>query len=82
MAAGALKALAEAGRDVPGDVAVVGFDDFPLAAHTTPPLTTVRQPLEAMTEATAELLLRRIAGDDAAVERIVCPTSLVRRASA
>jgi len=81
MAAGALKALAEAGREVPGDVAVVGFDDFPLAAHTTPALTTVRQPLEAMTEATAELLLRRIAGD-AAVERVVCPTSLVRRASA
>jgi DNA-binding LacI/PurR family transcriptional regulator len=82
MAAGALQALREAGRRVPDDVAVVGFDDFQLAAHTEPSLTTIRQPLEAMTDATAELLLRRMAGDGAAVERIVCPTTLVRRRSA
>jgi DNA-binding LacI/PurR family transcriptional regulator len=81
MAAGALQALREAGRDVPSDVAVVGFDDFQIAAHTVPALTTVRQPLDAMTDATAELLLRRIAGDGQRLERIICPTTLVRRDS-
>jgi DNA-binding LacI/PurR family transcriptional regulator len=82
MAAGALSALRDAGRDVPGDVAVVGFDDFLFAAHTSPPLTTMRQPLEEMTEATAELLLRRVSGDGPAIERVICPTRLVRRVSA
>jgi len=82
MAAGALQALREAGRRVPDDVAVVGFDDFQLAAHTEPSLTTVRQPLEAMTDATAELLLRRMVGEGPALERIVCETTLVRRRSA
>ena len=82
MAAGALQALREAGRRVPDDVAVVGFDDFQLAAHTEPALTTMRQPLEAMTEATAALLLRRIAGDGPALARVVCETTLVRRRSA
>jgi len=82
MAAGALRALREAGRDVPGEVAVVGFDDAPLAAHTAPPLTTVRQPLDEMAAATADLLLRRIAGGASARERVTCPTALVRRASA
>ncbi len=45
-AAGALQALRAAGRRVPEDVAVIGFDDFPLAERTQPRLTTVRQPLE------------------------------------
>ncbi|MDR3202778.1 MAG: LacI family transcriptional regulator, partial [Bifidobacteriaceae bacterium] len=44
MAAGAIRALAAAGRSVPGDVAVVGFDDFEVAASTTPPLTTMTNP--------------------------------------
>jgi len=82
MAAGALAALRDAGRAVPADVAVVGFDDFLFAAHTSPPLTTMRQPLEEMTEATAELLLRHVSGNGPAVERVICPTTLVRRDSA
>ena len=70
------------GRRVPDDVAVIGFDDVADAASTNPPLTTVRQPLEAITQALAELLLRRI--EDASVEGefVVCPTRLIRRASA
>lgn len=82
MAIGALDVLTRAGRRVPEDVAVVGFDDVPGALATTPPLTTVRQPLDAMTRAMTELLLQRIdgtAGDD---DRVVCPTELVVRASA
>jgi DNA-binding LacI/PurR family transcriptional regulator len=81
MAIGALRVLEEAGLRVPEDVAVVGFDDAPGAEATAPPLTTVRQPLDAMARAMTELLLRRIdglAGDDDAV---VCPTELVVRAS-
>jgi len=81
MAAGALRALREAGRDVPGDVAVVGFDDVPLAAHLQPSLTTVRQPLDEMSQATADLLMHRIAHPAERVKPIVCPTALVVRAS-
>jgi DNA-binding LacI/PurR family transcriptional regulator len=82
MALGALRALRAAGRAVPGDVAVVGFDDLSVASRAEPPLTTVHQPLGAMTRAMADLLLRQIAGDGSADESVVCPTHLVRRASA
>jgi DNA-binding LacI/PurR family transcriptional regulator len=56
-AAGALQALAATGRRVPDDVAVVGFDDSVLASLTTPPLTSVRQPVEEMTALAARELL-------------------------
>ena len=82
MAIGALAALRSAGRRVPGDVAVVGFDDIAAASASTPPLTTVRQPLELMTKAMAELLLGRMAGSVDGDERAVFPTEIVRRASA
>jgi DNA-binding LacI/PurR family transcriptional regulator len=81
MAAGALRALREAGRRVPDDVAVVGFDDAAVALACEPPLTTVAQPIEDMARRLTDLLLRRIEGD-AAGEAQVCPTRLVRRGSA
>jgi DNA-binding LacI/PurR family transcriptional regulator len=81
MAVGALQALAAAGRRVPDDVAVVGFDDVDLAGAALPPLTTVRQPWEAMTRALVDLLRRRIAGERRA-ERVVLAPALVLRASA
>ncbi|MEQ0564494.1 LacI family DNA-binding transcriptional regulator [Amycolatopsis sp. NEAU-NG30] len=57
MAVGALRALRRAGRQVPGDVAVIGFDDLPISRWTDPPLTTVRQPVEEMgARMTGELL--------------------------
>ena len=63
-AMGAMTAIKEAGLSIPQDVAVVGFDDTPLAVHTLPPLTTVRQPMRLQGQIAAELLLRRISGTD------------------
>jgi DNA-binding LacI/PurR family transcriptional regulator len=73
----ALRALTEAGLDVPGDVAVIGYDDVTLAAHTSPPLTTIRQDLVTGTRLMVETLLRRIAGEPAA-SAIVAPELIVR----
>src|SRR5712691_4868020 len=59
-AIGAIRALREAGRRIPEDVSVVGFDDIQSAAYQNPALTTVRQPLREMGVIAAEILLRRI----------------------
>lgn len=59
-AIGAIHALRVAGRRIPEDVSVVGFDDIPSAAFQNPGLTTVRQPLREMGVLAAETLLRRI----------------------
>ena len=84
MAMGALRALEKAGRRVPHDVAVVGFDDIPMAGYAHPPLTTVRQPLDQMAAAMAELLLAQLneASTYDGLDHIICSTELVRRASA
>lgn len=63
-AVGAMTAIKEAGLMIPQDIAIVGFDDTPLAIHTMPPLTTVRQPMRLQGQLAAEMLLRRIAGDE------------------
>jgi DNA-binding LacI/PurR family transcriptional regulator len=81
MAAGALAALAAAGRRVPADVAVVGFDDSPVATTTTPQLTSVRQPIEEMGHETARLLLAAVEAADPVPRRVILATELVRRAS-
>ncbi len=81
MAAGALDAILAAGRRVPDDVAVVGYDDSPIAAATRPPLTSVRQPIEEMGREMARLLIEAIERRDHAVRRVVLATELVRRAS-
>ncbi|MGW7521624.1 LacI family DNA-binding transcriptional regulator [Streptomyces sp. NPDC054796] len=60
MASGALRALRAHGRSVPGDVAVVGYDDLETASWAEPPLTTVRQDVEKMGRMMAALLLRRL----------------------
>ncbi|MET4922219.1 LacI family DNA-binding transcriptional regulator [Streptomyces sp. PSRA5] len=81
MAAGALHSLRAAGRRVPEDVAVVGFDDSPIARHTDPGLTSVRQPVEEMGRAMARVLLAGIDAPGAPSQHVVLPTELVRRAS-
>lgn len=76
MAVGALRALREAGRSVPGDVAVVGFDGTPLAATTEPPLTTVVQPLEQLGREMARMLLRHVEAAPETPEQLVLPVGL------
>ena len=80
MALGALDALRGAGRRVPDDVAVVGFDDSELARSADPPLTTVRQPIEQLGREMARLLLDQL--DGAAPSGVVLRTELVVRRSA
>jgi len=81
-AVGALRALREAGRSVPEQVAVVGFDDSSVAKHTDPPLTTVRQPTEEMGRTMARLLLEEIAAPSRTHHRVELATELVLRSSA
>ncbi|MDU0968021.1 MAG: LacI family DNA-binding transcriptional regulator [Actinomycetaceae bacterium] len=77
MAMGAYNALRAARLRIPEDVAVVGFDDTPMAAQFATPLTTVRQPLRELGSAAAALLLR----EDAPVEHVSLPPRLVVRES-
>lgn len=81
MAIGAMRALRQAGRWVPDDVAIVGFDDIPSAAHTDPPLTTVRQPLYEMGRTAAQMLLANLQGEPLPASPVQLPTSLVVRGS-
>jgi DNA-binding LacI/PurR family transcriptional regulator len=80
-AAGALETLHAAGRRVPEDVALIGFDDFPLAERTTPRLTTVRQPIEAMGQAMVRLLLEEMEEEAVAWRHVILRTELVVRES-
>lgn len=80
-ARGALQALQEAGARVPDDVAIVGFDDLPTAVQVTPPLTTVRQPIEEKGARAAEILIGQIEGTVPGPQQILLPTELIIRQS-
>lgn len=79
VAAGALDALRTAGRKVPDDVAVAGFDDSRVALTTRPTLTTMRQPFARISAEMVRLLLARMAGEPPAAA--ILPTELVVRDS-
>lgn len=64
-AIGAMTAIKEFGLRIPQDIAIVGFDDIPVAVHTFPPLTTVRQPTHKQGAIAAEMLLKRIESAEA-----------------
>lgn len=81
MAAGALQVLAEAGRRVPEDVAVVGYDDDPFAASLQPPLTSVRQPIERMGREMAAMVVRAIHSPDRSPRAVILSTRLEVRFS-
>jgi DNA-binding LacI/PurR family transcriptional regulator len=75
----AINTLRRLGRQVPEDVAVVGYDDIALAPHFHPSLTTIRQPIEAAGQALVKALMAQLAG--AKPDSVLLPTELVRRES-
>lgn len=81
MAFGALRALRELRKQVPEEVAVVGFDDLEAASLTQPPLTTVRQPIRQTGITAVETLLDVIDNGDEPARRVILPTQLVIRNS-
>lgn len=81
VAVGAMAALQAAGRDVPRDVAIIGFDDSPLATSTQPPLSSVRQPIEDMGREMTRLLLAAVEHKGDAPRRVILDTSLTVRDS-
>jgi DNA-binding LacI/PurR family transcriptional regulator len=81
MALGVLQALRAAGRTVPDDVAVVGFDDSAVAQAAEPPLSSVRQPIEEMGREMTRLLIDSLAPKGRVARRLILATELVVRAS-
>lgn len=79
MAVGAMRALREAGRRIPDDVALVGYDDIPAAAYCHPPLTTIHQPMQQVGEIATRLLIEQINDSEVEREEVLLKTELVRR---
>ncbi len=78
---GVMEAVRDAGKRLPDDMSIVGFDDIPQAAQVNPTLTTVRQPLEQMGRTAARMLLEIIGDPDRPAARVELPTELIVRAS-
>jgi DNA-binding LacI/PurR family transcriptional regulator len=81
MALGVLRSLNEAGRRVPDEISIVGFDDIPEAAYFSPPLTTVRQDFNEMGRLSLHVLLEQIEGGIVSSARTTVAPELVVRAS-
>ncbi|MCX5213949.1 LacI family transcriptional regulator [Kitasatospora sp. NBC_00240] len=81
MALGAIRAVRQRGMAVPQDISVVGFDDSPLIAFTEPPLTTIRQPVEAMATAAVDALLEEVGGNAVQRGEFMFQPELVMRGS-
>lgn len=81
IAVGVLHALAKHGRQVPNDVSVIGFDDFPVATMANPKLTTFAQPLHDMAQVIAEMLYWRLEHGEWNTVAQVLPASLIKRDS-
>lgn len=80
-ALGAIRAARRAGLSVPDDVSVVGFDDSAFMNCTDPPLTTVRQPIEALGRAAVTLLVNQIEGAVVTPDELLFEPELVVRGS-
>jgi DNA-binding LacI/PurR family transcriptional regulator len=81
LALGAIRGVRRSGRDVPSDVSVIGYDDSALMNCTDPPLTTVRQPIEAMGRAAVDLLVAQISGSAPPGDELMFEPELVVRSS-
>ena len=80
-ALGVIYALREHGFDVPGDVAVTGYDDITVARHVLPPLTTVRQPIRELGAMAFDVLYSMINGERPAERQLILPVTVIYRAS-
>jgi DNA-binding LacI/PurR family transcriptional regulator len=81
LALGAIRAVRRAGMSVPGDVSVVGYDDSAFMSCTDPPLTTVRQPIEAIGRAAVEMLTGQIEGSQVSADELFFEPEIVARGS-
>jgi DNA-binding LacI/PurR family transcriptional regulator len=81
LALGAIRAVRRLGRSVPGDVSVVGYDDSALMTCTDPPLTTVRQPIDAMGRAVVSTLVQQVESGTVASSELLFEPELVVRGS-
>ncbi len=89
MAAGAYRAIYQAGLKIPEDIAVIGFDDIPLAAQLDPPLTTIRQPLRHLGQLAVERLLEMVTERKRSIlsdlhippRQVILPPELIMRQS-
>ena len=81
MAAGAYRAISDSGRSIPRDVLVIGFDDVRGARWLHPPLTTIRQPMRELGEATVHLLLNILGGNVKDAVSVTLPHALIVRGS-
>ena len=81
LALGVIRMARKLGVDVPGALSVVGFDDSAFMTCTDPPLTTVRQPIEAMGQAAVGQLLNQVGGTQVSSEELLFEPELVVRGS-
>lgn len=81
LALGAIRAARRAGLDVPGDVSVIGYDDSAFMNYTDPPLTTLRQPIDAMAKAAVALLVNQVQGGPPTPKELLHAPELVVRGS-
>ena len=81
LALGAIRAARRGGLDVPGDVSVVGYDDSAFMSCIDPPLTTVRQPIEAIGRAAVEMLTGQIEGSAVSADELFFEPEMVARGS-
>ncbi|MEW6631494.1 MAG: LacI family DNA-binding transcriptional regulator [Pseudomonadota bacterium] len=75
------KAIRQCGLDIPRDISLITFHDADWTGVTTPPITVIDQPVYALGKSVAELLIRRLKGDDRPAEKIVLPTTIIERMS-
>jgi DNA-binding LacI/PurR family transcriptional regulator len=81
VAFGAMAAIRERGLTIPGDVALVGFDDVPLARYVDPPLTTVRLPAAELGRQAGQVIVNLVQDGEMAVRNMILETELIVRAS-
>lgn len=81
MAFGAIRAIKDAGLNIPKDIALIGFDNIPTAAEMSPSLTTINQDTEKMGELAVNMLIDLVTHKDKKIENIILPTELIIRES-